>query len=221
MIDALLPSGAVAVELRGERQDARAHPAEVAALGPATYKRTREFRAGRSCARGARERLGLPASPVLRGERGEPLWPEGVVGSITHCAGYCACALSPSSLLAGLGIDAEPDAPLPAGVLEAVAGPGERVGLERLSRERPALNWGRLLFSAKESVYKACLGPGPASFEDATIVIDPEGGSFRADLQPGGRRPEGPPTVEGRWLAEDGLLLTAVALRPRALRKTT
>ena len=72
--------------------------------------------------------------PVLPGERGAPRWPAGVVGSMTHCAGYRAAALVRAADLASLGIDAEPHGPLPEGVLRRVALPAERERLRAAGR---------------------------------------------------------------------------------------
>ncbi|GAA4941090.1 hypothetical protein GCM10023238_03540 [Streptomyces heliomycini] len=101
------------------------------------------------------DKLGVPARPVLPGERGAPVWPDGLAGSMTHCQGYCAAALVRAADLASLGIDAEPHAPLPQGrpVLGGAAAEAARIG--GLAEELPAVHWDRLLFSAKESVYKA------------------------------------------------------------------
>ena len=84
-------------------------------------RRRAEFTAAWACARTALARLGLPAVPVLAGRAGEPRWPAGETGSITHCTGYRACAVARITDLAGLGIDAEPNAWLPAGLIESVA----------------------------------------------------------------------------------------------------
>ena len=59
------------------------------------------------------------------GAKREPLWPAGVVGSITHCDGYRAAAVARATDLATVGIDAEPHEPLPDGVLAAIALPAE------------------------------------------------------------------------------------------------
>ncbi len=185
MIEELLPSAVVAVDTREERLDVELFPQELAALGQAVEKRRNEFVTARACARTALEQLGLPPSPIATGERGEPLWPEGVLGSITHCSGYRACALARAGgELAGVGIDAEPNAALPDGVLGEIARVEERPALVELAREEPAVNWGRLLFSAKEAVYKTWfpLARCWLGFEDATLTFDPVAQTFQARL---------------------------------------
>lgn len=179
------------------------------ALGDAVLARRREFETGRACARGALARLGLPAVAVGSGPHGEPLWPAGVVGSITHCAGYRACAVARAGDVRALGIDAEVDAPLPAGVLATVAGGAER---SALAAHRAGVSWDRVLFSAKEAVFKAWfpLAGRPLRFEDVDVRIDPARGTFDARvLAPG------PLTAaRGRWAAGDGIVATAVVVAP-------
>nr|WP_284287855.1 hypothetical protein [Angustibacter aerolatus] len=74
-------------------------------------------------ARQALRSLGVAPAPLPRGERGAPAWPLGVVGSITHCDGYRGAAVAAATECAAVGVDAEPAAPLPDGVLATVATP--------------------------------------------------------------------------------------------------
>lgn len=215
MLERILPHGTVVVATTGERE-VELFPEEEAAVGNAVEKRRREFVTARACARAALAQLGYPAQPVPAGARGEPVWPAGVVGSITHCAGYRACAVAPAGELVTIGVDAELSEPLPAGLVADIALPEERRWLERLSAEEPAVNWDRLLFSIKESIYKAWfpLARSWLGFEDASVAIDPARGTFSAHLLvPGptvsGHKLDG---FSGRWLAADGLLLSAIAL---------
>jgi 4'-phosphopantetheinyl transferase EntD len=165
---------------------ARLHPDEeplAAAMGPA---RRREFAAGRDCARRAMRELGLPGGPVLRGARRAPLWPEGVVGAITHSDGFCAAAVARSSDLAGLGLDAEREAPLSERALARICSPREIDALRALSGQAPE-HWGNVVFSAKESVYKAYfpLTGVFIGFRDAEIELHPDAedaGRFDARL---------------------------------------
>lgn len=74
---------------------------------------------------------------------------------MTHCDGYRAAAVARRETIASIGIDAEPHAALPDGVEKLTALPEERMALTRLAVTHPHIHWDRLLFSAKESVYKA------------------------------------------------------------------
>lgn len=224
MIADLLPDAVVTVESHGDDPalGASLHPEEAAVVAHCAERRRREFAEVRACARSAMATLGVPRGPVLPGLRGAPRWPVGVVGSMTHCEGYRAAALARAGDLASLGIDAEPHAPLPDGVLDLVASAAERARLERLSAQEAAVHWDRVLFSAKESVYKAWFPLTHAWLDFAEADVDlttarrPEGsGRFRARLLvPGpvvGGRALG--HVEGRWAVQGGLVATAVAVR--------
>jgi 4'-phosphopantetheinyl transferase EntD len=217
VIEELLPPEVVAVDTREDLLDVELFAEERAALGQAVAKRRREFVTARACARKALALLGLPPSPIATGARGQPLWPAGVVGSLTHCTGFRACALARSTDLAGVGIDAEPHAPLPEGVLGEIARVEERPALVELARAAPAVHWDRLLFCAKESVYKVWfpLAGCWLGFEDATLTVDPVGRTFDARLLvpwPVGADGCLPSVLRGRWLVREGLVLAAIAL---------
>jgi 4'-phosphopantetheinyl transferase EntD len=198
-------------------------PAEEAALRTAGPRRRAEFAAGRLCARAALARLGVPAVPILPGPAGQPQWPPGVTGSITHCAGYQACAVARTADVAAIGIDAEPDAGLPAGLIERVATSAERAWISRHAAARPRTGphtvcWDRLLFSAKEAACKLWypLTGQWLGFHDAAIGLATTG-TFTACLPgPGPVTGDRPVTrMTGRWLARDGLIITAITWTPR------
>ncbi|MEU8244557.1 4'-phosphopantetheinyl transferase superfamily protein [Actinoplanes missouriensis] len=215
MIESLLPDPVVAAEAFGDNPGERCFPGEEDVVGAAVEKRRREFVTARRCAREALGRLGLAPAPIRSGPRREPLWPPGVVGSITHCAGYRAAAVARSTDLASLGIDAEPHAPLPPGVYAEVTVPQERDMLDRLVRSAPGVHWDRLLFSAKESVYKAWfpLTGRWLGFEQACLEIDGATGAVTARLLADGTRGDGGPplrVLHGRYLVAGGLVTTAV-----------
>jgi 4'-phosphopantetheinyl transferase EntD len=216
VIEELLPAGVVAVETCEERLDIALSPSEEAACGQMTDRRRREFRTARWCAQLALGRLGLPPAPIPVGPHGEPCWPRGVLGSITHCAGYRACALARTRDVATVGIDAERHAALPRGVLDAITTAGERTWLSELMDARPDVHWDRLAFSVKEAVYKAQFAIAKRHIElaDVLVAFDPLEQVFRARLPAPGvvvddcRRT----ALHGRWLSRDGLVLTAIAL---------
>lgn len=147
---------------------------------PAPVARPNSPLSGR--ARDALAALDHAPVPLLPGEYGAPIWPDGVVGSMTHCAGYRAVVVARAEDVAALGIDAEPHDALPKGVLAAIARLEER----RMPAALPTwggIAWDRILFSAKGSVYKAWV---PVArrwlyFKEATLVIAPDG-TFTARL---------------------------------------
>jgi 4'-phosphopantetheinyl transferase EntD len=216
MIASLITAAAATAETRGHLTPTL-HPEEARLIATSAEKRRREFQTGRACAHQALELLGAPSEPVLAGDRGEPLWPPGVVGSITHCSVYRACAVARKDALASLGIDAEPNLPLPEGVLKRVAFGGERA-IEPLAQ---GVCVDRLLFCAKEAIFKAWfpLTRRWLGFEEVEVTIDPGGNAFigrrlTSDLQPD---PSHPTLFHGRWAMEDGVICTAVEV-PASLR---
>jgi 4'-phosphopantetheinyl transferase EntD len=191
-----------------------AEPADVAATAGMAEKRRLEYLAGRHCARAALARLGIRGHVLAAGADRAPIWPPGIVGSITHTGtaadGFCGVAVARREDLAAVGIDAERDQPLPDEVLPTVLTPRERDALLRrpaASRDRVAA----LCFSAKESVYKA-LAPSLGrfiEFDQVTVELDLEAGRFTAVVDlPGAVVPP----LAGRLLVTPGLLLTAVAI---------
>ena len=220
MIEKILPAAVASAETFTDPADATLFPLEAAIVERASDKRRREFTAGRECARIALGKLGITPVPILIGERGAPQWPPGIVGSITHCDGYRAAAVARASDVAAIGMDAEPGEPLPRGVLDVISLPAERARLAALAGGRPAVCWDRLLFSAKESAYKAWfpLTGRWLGFEDADVTISPDG-TFTARLrtrltEPTEAQPA-PASFAGRWLAARGLMLTAIAVPRR------
>ncbi|MFG1677103.1 4'-phosphopantetheinyl transferase [Micromonospora sp. NPDC049282] len=216
MIESLLPAAAVAVEAFADVPGEPPYPGEEDLVARAAESRRREFVTARRCAREALGRLGYAPAPIRPGPRREPLWPAGVVGSITHCVGYRAAVVAPATALASLGVDAEPHEPLPGEVAGIVTAAGEPERLAGLRAGDAGVHWDRLLFSAKESVYKAWypLTGRWLGFEEAEVTLDPAGRFTARLLVAGDRTDGGPPlrALDGRWLVAGGLVVTAVAV---------
>src|ERR1700690_841941 len=133
VIEEILPPVVATGESFDDILDAPLFPEEEALLAKAVDKRRREFTTARACARAALSKLGVPAVPIVPGFRGAPQWPAGVVGSITHCDGYRACAVAHENDIVTIGLDAEPHAELPDGVLKAVSLAPERERVAELT----------------------------------------------------------------------------------------
>lgn len=219
MIGDIVPPGVAVSERFGDVLDAELFPEEERAVAEAVDERRREFTTARVCAREAMAMLGLPATPVVPGPRGAPQWPRGVVGSITHCAGYRASAVARAREVVTIGLDAEPHHALPPGVLAVVSSAQERAQLAVLSVRRPDVCWDRVLFCAKESVYKAWfpLTGRWLGFEDALVDIDPVG-TFTARLLVAGPVVNRTAVTDfaGRWMVCRGLITTAIVIKADA-----
>ncbi|HEX2901808.1 MAG TPA: 4'-phosphopantetheinyl transferase superfamily protein [Jatrophihabitans sp.] len=212
----LLPAAAAVVATTADSGLDGLMPGESEVIAGAVAGRQHEFATVRRCAREALGRLGVPAAAILPGPRGAPGWPAGIVGSMTHCRGYRAAAVARSAELAALGIDAEPAAELPTGVLQLVAGPQEQRQLAELSPDMP---WPTVLFCAKEAVYKAWypLAGRWLDFHQVRVRLDPERGSFHAALLVPGPTVAGSELAgfDGRFAITPELVLAAVAVTAR------
>jgi enterobactin synthetase component D len=158
-----------------------------AALADAIPKRQVQFRAGRYCAMKAMEALGpsYAGRSVARAASGAPLWPDGLVGSITHTDDFASAAVALRADAAALGIDTERimTEPRARNVGRMIAWPSElgharSAGLSRLEGMT-------LVFSAKESIFKCLHGLVGCYFDfhDVRIVeVDGQERTFVARL---------------------------------------
>ncbi|WP_025736198.1 4'-phosphopantetheinyl transferase family protein [Mycobacterium genavense] len=192
-------------------------PEEEPLIAKSVAKRRNEFVTVRYCARVALGELGLPPVPILKGDKGEPCWPDGVVGSLTHCTGYRGAVVGRSTAVRSVGIDAEPHDVLPDGVLDAISLPAERGEIPRAMPD--GLHWDRILFCAKEATYKSWfpLTKRWLGFEDAHISFEADGptaGTFVSRVLIDPEALSGPPltVLRGRWTVDRGLVLTAIVL---------
>jgi 4'-phosphopantetheinyl transferase EntD len=222
MIEELLPADVIAVDSIGSDPDAYLLPEERFLVEKAVEKRQVEVTNARTCARKALAGLGIAPVPILRGHKGQPLWPDGIVGTITHTKGYYAAAVAEATKIRSVGIDAEEHDALPTGVDRHIAFGRELEWLATV--DRTTLWWDRLLFSAKESIYKVWfpLTGRWLGFQDADVTFDPvpagsTTGTFRARILIDGTATDGgPPLTEmaGRFLVRDDVVLTAITLPP-------
>jgi 4'-phosphopantetheinyl transferase EntD len=168
-------------------------PEEAAPLERAVLSRRQQFTAGRLLARQAWARLGQASVPLLNDAQRVPMWPRGLVGTITHTVGWCAVAVARQNEVEGLGADVEPATPLQRELWERVCRPEERRFLEALEPEQSGL-LAKGVFSAKESIYKAL-------YPHVRVFLDFQGMSL--ELEPSGA--EGgatwlwQPTLQTAW----------------------
>jgi 4'-phosphopantetheinyl transferase EntD len=218
MLEDLLPGNVACVEVRGDNPLACLFSEEADQFGWAVESRVKEFTTARSCARRALSKLGLPETPILRGPNREPLWPSGVVGSITHCEGFRAAVVGKGSDLLTVGIDAEIHEELPAEVFPHVCIEPELVWLANAPK---GVHWDRVLFSVKESVYKAWfpLTQRWLGFDDVAVTLRPADGTFHARLLVDSPAIDGEVLTEfsGRFMVQKRLILTATSV----LRRTS
>jgi enterobactin synthetase component D len=196
MVDTLFPKEVLTGCSEEEPDLALLHPDEAECVRNAVPKRKREFAKGRLCARRLLAEMGIRQFPLLVGQDRSPVWPEGIAGSLSHCDGYCAVALARKSVVSGIGLDVETAARLDDNLVPMVCTAEEIAWLSTLD-ESDRGRCGKLLFSAKESVFK-CVYPLTGlflDFQDCRIRLQPGSGTFAAALT----NPQLPP----RWLERE------------------
>lgn len=178
--------------------------AEEAAIVNAVPKRRQEFTTVRTCARLALRDLGVDPVPLVPGPGGAPVWPTGIVGSMTHCRGFRAAAVAKSTQVHAIGIDAEPNMPLLPDVLSAIAVPHELGVLQDMAPRHSGIALDRVIFSAKEAVYKAWYPTHGSYIPHHQIQIDLRDKEFRATLTD----TTGAHIFWGTWAVAQGIVCT-------------
>ena len=177
----LFPRGVAAAELRPSPReqpwtlDNLLYPEERAIVSKAVPKRLQEFAAGRLCARRALADHGVTGFPVRARPDRAPIWPDSVVGSITHTAGFCAAVVARRDRMSGLGIDTEVAGDVDPELWPRICVEAETAWLKTLPADARAAA-STLVFAAKEAYYK-CQYPLTGvrlDFHDVRVVpVDP------------------------------------------------
>src|SRR5471032_2003280 len=201
LVARVLAPGIFGAEMEDAGQTLTPNPEEEIFVARAAPKRQRDFVLGRTCARAALAGLGHGDAVIGQGEGGAPLWPAGIVGSITHTSGYAAALAAEARLFSGIGVDAERVGGVTQDLWPRLFDAAERDYLMGLGGESRAV-MATLFFSAKETAYKAWRMRGALVFRD--IRIAPEEGGFTAT-----RSDE---TLRGRYAVEGDMILTAAWL---------
>ena len=176
----LLPESVIVEETTADVSEDVLLPEEQAVIAGAVPKRRLEFATVRSCARRALAQLGYPPSPILPGPGREPVWPPGIVGSLTHCEGYRAAAVARTHDFISLGIDAEMNDALPDDILTFISTENELEMFSLLKNENRRIAWDRIIFSIKESIFKAWYNTMHCwlDFKECEVNIDPIDNKF-------------------------------------------
>ena len=187
---------------------------EAQCISAAVEKRRREFAAGRWLARKALSQFGRDDVAIPFGADRAPIWPEGIVGSISHTDTLCAAAVAETvSGIAAVGIDVELAKPLAPDLWETVLSEDERLKLPVVSGQADGL-LEMIVFSAKEAAYK-CQYPLSGvflEFTDLTVSLNVDRMTFEARFMRDARPFYEGEQLQGRWRVADGHIATAVAL---------
>ena len=189
--------------LLGPHREIGLLPAERPLIAGAVPSRRSSFAAGRRCARAVLRTFDIADSPILAGRHGQPLWPAGFVGSITHTEMLAAAAVAPAAAVVSVGIDAEPCEPLPEGLDRHIA---TRVELRDASAVIAAPYSDRVVFSAKEAAYKATF-----PLDGQVVGFKAFNVTFERDRRFAVMRNDAADTrLTGRWTIVAGHVLCAV-----------
>ena len=157
------------------------------------------FCIGRACARDALKDIGYSAVTIDTGASGEPLWPRGCVGSISHTNNIAAAIVALSPPLQGIGIDLEEHEPLQDLIMVEIICRSDELIRGFDPSHTVNLQHGKLLFVIKEAVYKLYwpLTMAFLDFQDIRVTVDISAGIFNAELV----NPMLPKIAEGRWIS--------------------
>jgi len=220
LLSALFSSEVATAQFSGHADPGLLDPAERESTRRFAPKRLREFSAGRLCARRALLELGITGHSLRQGPDRRPIWPAGVVGSITHTDDFCGAVVASKRRILAIGIDAESVGRVTAELWPQVCTAAERTWIQALphpARERAAA----LIFSAKETYYKCCstISDSWIDFLDVELSLqDGLGGAGRFVIR--AARAANWSTVataslSGRYRFEGGLVLTGMAFSMR------
>jgi enterobactin synthetase component D / holo-[acyl-carrier protein] synthase len=215
----LFPPGALTAELRGAGDPAALYPDEARHVQKAQQKRMQEFAAGRLCARLLLREFGIQNFAIEVGEQRQPLWPETLVGSITHTAGFCAAVATPKECLRSVGIDTEITGSVKTELWRGICTPSETSWLRSLPAAEQ-LAAATLIFSAKEAFYKCQFGVTQQrlGFHDVSVELpawSEKRGAFRIvanrgiELERSGALP-----LQGQYLFHEQFITSGIALAP-------
>ena len=160
------------------------YPEEEAYMTNAVSKRRREFTAGRLCARRALVRFGIKNFPILVGTNREPIWPTGIVGSISHTERYCGIAVAKKNQTESLGLDIECIGKLSKDCWRQIFTRHELSWIDSRSPDRKQ-EYATLIFSAKECLYKCqyTISKRWLDFHDVMITVNTDVSEFVAIFQ--------------------------------------
>ncbi len=176
------------------------HPREADAVARAVPKRRREFSTGRRCARHALTLCGAPPTAIPMSPDRAPVWPDGFCGSITHCDGFCAAVVAPSSGIRSVGIDAELRSAVSLELADRILTPKEW-DQQPIALANDPIGWATTFFAIKEASFKAYfpLGGRILDFDAAEVVLEDDGRSGQVFINDGADRY----TFQCRFMSDD------------------
>lgn len=213
VLDALFPEGVATVLSLAPDAAEPLSPVEAAFTTSFAPVRLAEFRHGRACARRALLRLGATPSDIPVGAHREPIWPAGIVGSISHAGAAAAAVVARATALRSVGLDIERAGALEPGLAARICTAEE---LRRYATGGASPGEAEMLvFVLKEAAYKAlwpCIGRF-LDFHDLEVTLDRARGAFTVASRSAACPAPLAAALEGRFARHGELLAAGVALR--------
>lgn len=178
----------------------------------ASTKRRAEVTQGRTAARNALAQLGFAVpAPILRGDRGQPLFPEGYRGSISHCEGIAIAAVATANSLESLGVDIQrKSARFSRELSQQFASESESEWIHEFESLR--IQRACAIFSAKESIFKALYPIVQSWFGfDGAVLDSIDSENFEARVRPFRKTPQHEYRLNVRVKETSEFIVTGVA----------
>ena len=171
IISTLFPDSVTGIILPIDDYLSQLTPAEYKIIDSACDKRKLEFSTGRWCAKQALAIEGINNLSILSGKNREPIWPTGIVGSISHCKDECGAVIAKSNNIGAIGFDVENIKELKNDIAKIVCTKIETKWLAEQNKY-PYNVMLLLIFSLKESVYKCIFQHQQLAieFKDCSII---------------------------------------------------
>jgi len=196
------------------------YPEELQYVRNASPSRQSEFATGRYCARIALEKLGIARTPILRRPSGPAIWPDGIVGSISHCETFCVSVATTRDYALSVGIDVEINSVLPFNEAELICSE-EEIDLIKSQNALTFYEWVNLSFSAKEAFFKCYFSVSETflDFHDATVSFTHDenmcSGDYSIKLRSHGDSQTHEHAFLGRWYIDCERVYTGMVLIAR------
>jgi 4'-phosphopantetheinyl transferase EntD len=154
--------------------------------------------------------LGVSNFPVQRKKCGQPVWPNGITGSISHCSDYCCVAVGQEKEYISIGLDVEKIKPLEVSIWNYICTNEEQFWLHSLVPEKQHIGV-LLLFSAKECYFKYQfpLTTQWLDFHDVRVRIKSDLNEFEVIFTDG--RDQALKVVTGRYVVTQHHIFTGIA----------
>ena len=183
------------------------YPEELALTKKMSSKRLYDFSSGRYAARKLLLNYEIEKHPILIGENRAPIWPTGIIGSISHSENLCIAVISDKKALNSIGVDIESSKRINADILPLICNEEEISHIKLLEKASNIniLTNAKLIFSIKESLFK-CLNPlinNWIDYKEMQVKIDLKQRTYLATPISANQNLIDIGEISGKWFSND------------------